>query len=205
MSVELVAVEDCWVNDFPENRDRNLDKMGLGIGRWEALNRSYVKFDLSEVPFAREAVKYAELRLYGRALIKPCIVEAVHTWPSWREETLTWNTQPGTLKVDGKLVMGSTTDIPEEEGWFSVPIDLDFIYARWGRKLSIMLLGYEEPRDSYCYAYDKEEAGGAYAPRLIISTAPPKPPAPKAPWAGLASIAVGMGLLLVKPPRSASP
>ena len=208
MSVELTPTDDCWVNDFPENRDRNLDRKGLGIGRWEALNRSYLKFDLSKVPFAGEALKYAELRLYGKALFTPCLARVVQVSPAWNEETVTWNTQPSIYRSDGRYIMGETTEIPVEESWFSIPIDTFFVKRRWGRMLSMRIQGYEGAEDSYFYAYDKEEAGGTYAPRLFLSVAPPappKPPPPKPPWTGLASLAMGVGLLLVKPPRLASP
>jgi len=176
MSVELVAVEDSWVNDFPDNRDANLNKMGLGIGRWNALNRSLVKFNLRDLPIAKEDVAAAEIRLYGRALYTPLVVEAHYTHTAWSETTVTWNNQPSptTYHWDDKAtsLMGKTTNVPTIEGWFSIPIEIAFIRLRWERYLSAILKGYEGPENSYCYAQDREAKKGVYAPKLILYEAP---------------------------------
>jgi len=172
MSIELVAVEDSWVNDFPDNRDANLNRMGLGIGRWTALNRSFIKFNLRGLPVAKEDVVAAEIRLYGRALFTPLVVEAHYTHMAWSEATVTWNNQPSptTYHWDDKTtsLMGKTTNVPTTEGWFSIPIDIAFIRLRWERYLSAILKGYEDPDDSYCYAEDREAKKGVYAPRLVL-------------------------------------
>jgi len=181
MEVEVLPPDDCWINDFPENRDKNLNRKGLGIGRWEALNRSLLKFNLRDLDIEKDEVAYAELRLYGKALFTPCIAKAIQVSPSWNEESVTWNTQPSIYKSDGRYLMGETTNIPTELNWFSIPIDTFFVKRRWGRYLSIRLQGYEEAEDSYFYASDKEEKGGAYAPRLILSTESPAPPPPEKP------------------------
>ena len=181
MEVEVLPTDDCWINNAPENRDHNFNRKGLAIGRWEDLNRSLLKFKLKGLDIDKDDVKYAELRLYGKALFTPCIARAIQVRSDWNEESVTWNTQPSIFKCDKRYLMGETTDIPTELNWFSIPIDVFFIKCRWGRNLSIRLQGYEEAEDSYFYASDKEEKKGKYAPRLILSTEAPKPPPPEKP------------------------
>jgi len=169
--VELTPIDDCWVHEGMP--DTNYNKKGLGIGRWVDLNRSLVMFLLEGLPISKDEVAKAELWLYGKAIHYPCIVEAHYSNWGWTEETVTWNTQPSliTHHWDDKAtsLIGSTTDIPTDtEGWYVVPLELEFIRLRWGRKLSMTLKGYEGAEDSYCYAEDKEASKGAYAPRLRL-------------------------------------
>jgi len=174
--IELTAIADCWVNS--NNPDKNLNKNGLGVGRWIYLNRSLLAFDLRNILVDPAEISAAELRLYGKVLYTPLIVEAHYTATSWSETTVTWNNQPPPTKYhspshpEGTSFMGSTTEVPSgAEGWFSLPIDIEFIQLRWGQKLWAILKGYEGAVDSYCYAEDREEA--AYAPRLILHTEAP--------------------------------
>ncbi len=165
----LTAYKDCWVNS--NQPDKNFNDRGFAIGRWDYLNRAFVGFDLGGLDINEEDVVQAELRLYGKALYKPLIVEAHYTNSSWGETTITWNNQPPptTLSGVGTSLMGSTTDVPSAaEGWFSIPLEVAFIKHRWGRKLWAILKGYEGASNSYCYTYDREL--GAYAPQLILST-----------------------------------
>ena len=178
MEVEVLPTDDCWINDSSANRDKNLNRKGLGIGRWEALNRSLLKFNLRDLDIDEGEVAHAELRLYGKALYAPCIAKAIQVGTDWNEESVTWNTQPPIYRSDGRYLIGETTNIPAELDWFSIPIDTFFVRRRWGRNLSLRLQGYEEAEDSYFYASDREEKGGAYAPRLILSTEAPAPPPP---------------------------
>ncbi|MBA7493299.1 hypothetical protein ES702_03857 [subsurface metagenome] len=197
-AIELVAIEDGWVNDNPEKRDTNYNGKGLGIGRWVHLNRGLLKFDLDDVGVEEEALLSAELKLYGKAL-HPCIVKAEYTANSFDEATVTWNNQPPPtiLHPPDTSLMGSTTDIPSEEGWFTVPIDLLFVKHRWGRNFYVILKGYEMAEDSYCSAKDKEEEAGLYAPKLILHvSAPPTPPTPPS-WWPIAAIGGGMCLIVV--------
>lgn len=192
--VTLTPTADCWVNDFPENLNHNFNGMGLGMGRWSALNRSLLKFDLENLPIAKEAVVSAELRLYGKSIVSPCIVEAIYTANGFNESLVTWNNQPlpTTYHWDGEgSLMGSTTNIPLAEGWYAVPLNPVFIKHRWNRNLFIILKGHEAAEDSYCYAYDREEEAGAFAPQLVLYTeaAPPPPPPPSVGWLALAGLA----------------
>ncbi len=167
----LTAYKDCWVNSNKPDINRNKD--GIGIGRLFYLNRALVGFDLDGLDINEEDVKSAEIRLYGKALRTPLIVEAHYTHTSWGETTITWNNQPPptTYHWDGgnTSLMGSTTNVPSAaEGWFSIPIEIAFIKNRWGRKLWAILKGYEGASDSYCYTEDRE--AGAYAPQLVLYT-----------------------------------
>lgn len=90
-SVELVVIEDGWVSEA--NPGTNYNRKGLGIGRWKYLNRSLLKFDL-DIDVEEEEIKEAELRLYGKALFTPLVVEAHYTATGWSEATVTWNNQP---------------------------------------------------------------------------------------------------------------
>lgn len=193
MSVELTAMADSWVNDRLENRDKNFNGRGLGIGRWTWLNRSFVKFDLRDVPVDPEEISAAELRLYGRALFTPLVVEAHYTATGWGETTVTWNNQPPPTTHhwpggDTSLV-GKTTNVPTVVGWFSLPMEIEFLRHRWGKTLSMILKGYEGAVDSYCYAEDREASAGAYAPAIF--------PAPVFPDLSQLLIYVGSSLPLI--------
>ena len=199
LPAELIAMGDCWVNDFPQNVDENLNGDGLGIGRWDALNRGLVKFELRDVGIEKEEVTAAELLLYGKALFTPLVVEAHYTATGWDEETVTWNNQPPPTihhwEGGDTSLMGSTTDVPSvAEGWFSIPIDVEFVRHRWGQILSAILMGHEGAEDSYCFTSDREEAGGAYAPRLVLRVGVP-PVVPAAAWM-LAPALVGVSMII---------
>lgn len=184
MSIELTAIEDSWVNDRLENRDKNFNGVGLGIGRWVYLNRSFIKFDLRNIDIDPADIKAAELKLYGKALYTPLIVEAHYTGTSWSENTVTWNNQPPPTthhwpdNPEGTSLVGSTTDVPTVLGWFSLPLEVEFLRHRWNQTLSMILKGYEGAENSYCYAEDREANAGIYAPSIFQVPELPEIPLP---------------------------
>ena len=175
----IVASADCWANNFPNNVDSNLNTQGLGMGMWAGgLNRSFLKFKLQGISSDLNKLTKAELKLYGSRIHSTAKVLAYFTANDFSETTLTWRNQPPPtiLNWNGSgTLMGETSQIPDAASWYTIPIDPVFVKARIGNLYFLVILqGTEEP-ESYCWAYDKEEAAGAYAPKLVLTTgeAPP--------------------------------
>lgn len=175
----IAALADCWANSFPNNVDSNLNAQGLGMGMWAGgLNRSFLMFYLHELSSDPDKLTKVELKLYGKRIHSTAKVYAYCTANSFDETTLTWNNQPppSTYHWDGSgNLMGETGDIPDSEAWYTIPINPVFVKGRWNQGFLVILQGTEE-LEGYCYASDKEEAGGAYTPKLVLTTgeAPPR-------------------------------
>lgn len=179
-SVELVVIEDGWVSEAKPGT--NYNRKGLGIGCWKYLNRSMLKFDL-DIDVDPEEISSVELLLFGGKPTDlkdvPAICEVHYTINPWHEEDVTWNNQPPpTSYEDLGSLMGSTTETPRDEAWFSIPLNIEFVKHRLGRRLNMILKGQEGTEDSYFYAKDKEGEQGAYAAKIIIQIGPPTPPPP---------------------------
>jgi hypothetical protein len=182
LATEIVPLADCWANNFPENIDVNFNAQGLGMGMWaNGLNRSFLIFNLLGLSLDPNKLTKAELKLYGSRIHSTAKVRAYFTANSFNETTLTWRNQPPPtiLNWNGSgSLMGETSEIPDSASWYTVPIDPVFVKARWSQYFLVILQGTEEP-ESYCWAYDKE-AGEAYAPKLVLTTAEAPPPPPPA-------------------------
>jgi len=168
--VELTPVADCWVNS--NQPDKKLNKMGHGVGVWGGnINRAFLRFSLTNLSIAKEEVVVAEIRLYGKYIQSEAEALAYYTAYGFGETTLTWSNQPPPSSYDGQSLMGRQRTIPAVLSWFSIPIDPVFVKHRWGTNFWVILKGTESP-ESYFYASDREDSGGAYAPKLILSTTP---------------------------------
>lgn len=170
MPLVLEPLDDCWVNDSADNENANMDGYGLGIGRWVDLNRSLLKFSLVGLGISEEDIVGAELRLHGRVIKSPAKVEVLWTTNGFNEGTVTWNTQPPptVFANEGTDVMGSTTSIPTEHAWYTVPLNAAFVRHRLGQNFMMILRGFEGAGDSYCNAESKESDEGIYPPELVI-------------------------------------
>jgi len=149
------------------------------MGMWGGgLNRSFLMFKLLGASLDLNKLTKAELKLYGKRIHLTAKVHAHFMTDGFGETTLTWRNQPppATLDWNGSgSLMGETSNIPDVAAWFTIPINPAFVKARINHAYFYAILqGTEEP-ESYCYASDKEEAGGAYAPRLVLTVgeAPP--------------------------------
>ena len=167
----IVAVADCWANNLPNNVGSNLNGQGLGMGMWGGgLNRSFLMFKLLGLSLDLNQLTKAELKLYGCRIHSTAKTRAHFMTDGFSETTLTWGNQPPPVTLNGSgSLMGETSNIPDAKAWFTIPIDPIFVKARINRAyFYVILKGTEEP-ESYCFASDKEEAGGAYAPKLVLT------------------------------------
>ena len=168
----LAPLEDACVNS--NKPTARLNGQGLGIGKWNYINRSLLKFSIKNLKLLPNSISSVELRLYGKALYTPITVNALFTVKNFKEKAVSWITQPPPSKLSGKDVMGSFSNVSTSLGWFYIPIDPVFLIARMGSDFLIILESNRESGvDNYCYAADKEgepSLGPQYAPKLAIKT-----------------------------------
>ena len=136
---------------------------------WAFINRSLLKFALTDPSINPTLITGAKLRLYGKALF-PLTVQALFTANDFHESTVTWDTQPPPTYFNGITLMGSTSQIPSaSEDWWEIPLDISFVKVRVGYNFNLILKAESETgANQYCYANDKE-GGINYAPQLLIT------------------------------------
>jgi len=114
----LTPLVDACINSNQPNAV--LNKQGLGIGKWSYINRSLLKFDPKGLRMLANKINSVELRLYGKAQYPPVTVNAIFTGNNFNEQLVTWATQPAPSRLNGKSLMGFTSNIPTSLGWFSI-------------------------------------------------------------------------------------